>query len=193
MGRGRRACGTSESPRAGWDTRSTSTTGSSSRRTWRSGSSRRAPTSSPARSRSPTTWRSSAGRDPVTKDARANGARAVVSSGAPLNGIASRFAPSVLALIIATASSLSLLHPGGVDVARGQAKLPRIGVLSWYRANAPQEAGVLQALREQGYVDGQTARIDYKRAEGNSDHAAALATELAEANVDVIVVIATPA
>jgi putative ABC transport system substrate-binding protein len=98
-----------------------------------------------------------------------------------------------MAATFAQVAWLGLLHPGVEDIAHGQAKIPRIGVLSWYRPHSPQEEGVRRALQDLGYVDGTTARIDFKRASGSSDVAASLASELARSKVDLIVVIATPA
>jgi putative ABC transport system substrate-binding protein len=116
-----------------------------------------------------------------------------LGSGASARGRVVRRPPSVAAIALALTVWLGLLPPDPGANAQGQAKTPRIGVLSWYRANSPQEEAVRQALHDQGYVDGTTARIDYKRASGSTDSAASLAAELARANVDLIVVIATPA
>jgi putative ABC transport system substrate-binding protein len=96
-------------------------------------------------------------------------------------------------LAFLVAAWLDVPQPGGQAVVLAQAKVPHIGVLSWYRANSPDEEAFRQALRERGYVDGTTARIDFRFAEGRSDRATALATELARARMDVIVVFATPA
>ena len=110
-----------------------------------------------------------------------------------MNRISSRLGQGVIASALALASWLGPLPSGGEGIALGQAKIPRIGVLSWYRANSPDEKAFRQALSERGYIDGTTARIDFRFAEGRSERATALATELARANVDVIVVFATPA
>lgn len=101
--------------------------------------------------------------------------------------------PGLAAVPLVLAVWLGVLPLGGEGIARAQAKTPRIGVLSWFRASSPPEEGVRQALRDQGYVDGATARIDYRRANGNRDHATSFAAELVRAKVDLIVVIATPA
>jgi putative ABC transport system substrate-binding protein len=117
----------------------------------------------------------------------------VRSSGAVPCWAASRRPRDFAAVALALTVWLGLLPSGGEETAHGQAKVPRIGILSWYGANSPPEESIRQALHDQGYVDGTTARLDFRRASGSGDLATALAADLARAPVDVIVVIATPA
>ena len=69
-------------------------------------------------------------------------------------------------------------------------KVPRIGYLS-----APDSAtesarseGIRQALRESGYIDGQSIAVEYRYSDGKVDRAPALAAELVGLNVDLILV-----
>ena len=69
--------------------------------------------------------------------------------------------------------------------------VPRVGWLSPYSASDPQFQRGLdlfrQALRELGYVEGQSVVIEYRWAEGNSERLVEFATELVRMKVDVIV------
>src|SRR5262245_65719103 len=74
---------------------------------------------------------------------------------------------------------------------RAQTKqMRRIGVVmeaqAWIRA-------LLQGLKEHGWVDGSTARFDYRWASGNLEPMSSYATELMALNPDLIVAAATPA
>jgi putative ABC transport system substrate-binding protein len=68
-------------------------------------------------------------------------------------------------------------------------KVPLIGYLSARdQANdAPRLQGVLLALRELGYVDGQNIAIEYRYAQGRTERFAELANELVRLKVDLIV------
>lgn len=77
-------------------------------------------------------------------------------------------------------------------VARAQqlsTKIPRIGIID----NAPVFDHFRQALRDLGYIEGQTIAIEYRVAEGKPDQLAVAAAELARLPVDVIAVFGTPA
>ena len=77
-------------------------------------------------------------------------------------------------------------------------KVPRIGILTPGRAdNSDPSRRPLNAfeaaLRELGYVEGQNIAVEHKFADGVVDRLRALATELVEHRVDVIVANSTPA
>ena len=78
-------------------------------------------------------------------------------------------------------------------VARAQQsrKLPIVGFLGAASpaAWAPQVTSFAQRLRELGWIDGETVSIVYRWAEGHIDRYAALAAELVETKVDVIVTV----
>jgi putative tryptophan/tyrosine transport system substrate-binding protein len=65
-------------------------------------------------------------------------------------------------------------------------KVPRVGVLS-PGSRAPNIDAFLKGLRELGWVEGQNIAIEYRWAEGNEDRLPALAAQLVDASVDVIV------
>ena len=70
-------------------------------------------------------------------------------------------------------------------------RVPRVGVLSTATQSTPPMALRLdafrQALRELGFVEGETIAFEYRSAEGNPDRLAGLAAELVRLNVDCIV------
>ena len=98
---------------------------------------------------------------------------------------------AVLAVVLVIAS---LGAPVGLD-ARGREKLHRIGVLDRTprAANAANVDGFRQGLRDLGYVEDKTFVIDYRSADGHDDRFPALASELAQLKVDLILTRGTPA
>jgi len=94
-----------------------------------------------------------------------------------------------MAMAAGPSALLPALWPAG---ARAQAtpRSPRIGVLAngspQPRLPAPIEA-LIDALRELGYVDGRTAHLEFRWAEGHAERLSALAADLVRAQVDVIV------
>jgi hypothetical protein len=83
-----------------------------------------------------------------------------------------------------------LLAPRTAD-AQLPKKVPRIGVLHtnasapWF---PPLLAAFRQGLRDFGYVEGQNLVIEYRSAEGHAERLPALAAELVQLQVEVIVV-----
>jgi len=81
-------------------------------------------------------------------------------------------------------------------VARGQqAAMPVVGFLNSASPDGyvPMVAAFRQGLKEAGYVDGQTATIEYLWAENHYDRLPALAAELVQQKVTVIAATTTPA
>ena len=76
-------------------------------------------------------------------------------------------------------------------LAQQPAKVPRIGVLG-NENTAPWE-GFRRGMRELGYVDGRNVAIEWRWSEGKTDRLPALAAELVQAKVDVLVVSGTQA
>jgi putative ABC transport system substrate-binding protein len=87
----------------------------------------------------------------------------------------------LLALMAAAAPS-----PG---VWAQQKAMPVIGFLgsNTSSAAAPYYAGLMAGLRDLGYIDGRTIRIESRYADGNNDRLTIQAAELVSLNVDVIV------
>ncbi len=71
--------------------------------------------------------------------------------------------------------------------------LPVVGVLSPEGPKTGNVNGLVQGLRELGYVDGQNIRFEYRWAEGKFDRLPDLADDLVRSNVDVIVAFVTQA
>jgi putative ABC transport system substrate-binding protein len=76
-------------------------------------------------------------------------------------------------------------------IAQPSARLPRIGILANYEG--PPWDGFRSGLRELGYVEGRTLLIEWRWADGRADRYPALASELVQAKVDLIVTSGTPA
>src|SRR5262249_55752531 len=75
-----------------------------------------------------------------------------------------------------------------------QMKRPTIGLLGGATASAQAQwtAAFVQRLRELGWVEGQTVKIEYRWAEGRFERSPAIIAELVRLEVDVIVTHATP-
>jgi putative tryptophan/tyrosine transport system substrate-binding protein len=68
-------------------------------------------------------------------------------------------------------------------------KIPRIGIID----DAPMWQAFRQALRQLGYIEGQTIAYEYRYGEGAPDRLATVAAELVRRPVDVIATFGTPA
>jgi len=91
---------------------------------------------------------------------------------------------------IGSVAGSALTAPFAV-IAQPSAKTPRIGILANY--DGPPWDGFRGGMRELGFVEGRTLLIDWRWAEGRVDRYAALASELVQAKVDLIVTSGTPA
>jgi putative tryptophan/tyrosine transport system substrate-binding protein len=83
-----------------------------------------------------------------------------------------------------------LIAPFGAD-AQQPGKIPRIGYLAQFSGAAGPPSGSLTAflegLKELGYVEGKNIAIEYRFTEGKNDRLPALAAELGQMKVDLIV------
>ena len=79
---------------------------------------------------------------------------------------------------------------GAVVEAQQPKKMPRIGYLSNVdpATESIRSEAIQLALRERGYIEGQTIAIEYRYAEGKIDRFPELAAELVRLKVDIIVV-----
>jgi putative ABC transport system substrate-binding protein len=76
--------------------------------------------------------------------------------------------------------------------AQQTAKLPRLGFLTaGTPAGIPGLPGLLEGLRQLGWIEGKTIVIEYRYAENRNDRLPELAAELVRLNVDVIVAAGT--
>ncbi len=103
-------------------------------------------------------------------------------------GASVRFADGLRGILCLLAALTLLAAPLAAE-AQAPPKIPRIGYLGAYTpsAGAPLLEAFRQGLRELGYVEGQNISIHYRWAEGRPDRFQALATELIDLRVDVIV------
>src|SRR5574341_40929 len=85
---------------------------------------------------------------------------------------------------------VTLAMSGVVASAQQPKKIPRIGYLSPVDpvTDSARAEGILLALRERGYIEGQNIAIEYRYAEGKVDRYPELATELVRLKVDLTVV-----
>jgi putative ABC transport system substrate-binding protein len=79
-----------------------------------------------------------------------------------------------------------LMTPLAAQVQR-PGKIPRIGVLTALSATDPLIEAFRQGLHDLGYVEGHNMRSEYRFAEGQYERLPALAAELAQLPVDVLV------
>ena len=90
---------------------------------------------------------------------------------------------------------LAIFILGTVQLSAAQqaAKIPRIGYLAGATrsGNTSRREAFLQGLRELGYEEGKNIVIEYRYAEGRFDRLPALAAELAQSKVDIMVTVGT--
>ena len=84
-----------------------------------------------------------------------------------------------------------LLASPFITFAQRPTKIPRIGVLG--NEDSPPWEGFRRGLRELGYVDGRNVTIEWRWSEGRTDRLPALAVELVQLKVDIIVASGTQA
>jgi ABC-type uncharacterized transport system substrate-binding protein len=95
-----------------------------------------------------------------------------------------RLAAVVLVLFAAALVTEAQQHPG---------KVPRVGVLTFTEMTPALQEAFRDGLRDHGYVEGQNILVEWRAAEGQPNRARALALELVELKVDIIVANLTPA
>src|SRR2546423_13174264 len=90
--------------------------------------------------------------------------------------------------------TLSLLTAPLVATAQPRGKIPRVGVLepTSQQRPAPCIFAFQQGLRDLGYVEGQTIRLDYRYAEEHPERLPTLLAELVQLAPDVIWLHSTP-
>jgi len=95
--------------------------------------------------------------------------------------------------VVSVAGAIVLGGTSLVTRAQRDAKIRRVGYLSLRAGPGPSDEEFLAALRELGYVEGRNLAIEYRWAADNEERLPALAAELVQADVEVIVTSATPA
>ena len=81
------------------------------------------------------------------------------------------------------------------STALAEDKLPTVGILQFLQHPALDAArdGFLKAFAEEGFVDGETVKIDYQNGQASQDICASIADAFIAAPVDLAIAIATPA
>jgi putative ABC transport system substrate-binding protein len=100
------------------------------------------------------------------------------------------------ALVLLMILVLGMLAAPLTTQAQPAVKVPRIGVLahnSLASASVPYLEPFRQGLRDLGYVEGQNIAVEYRFAEWHDERLPALAAELVQLPVDVLVTLAAPA
>jgi putative ABC transport system substrate-binding protein len=93
-------------------------------------------------------------------------------------------------LVVGLAAFLAVLGSSLDSAAQGPARVPRVGVL---HPGSPTETPTVQrepferGLRDLGWIPGSSVAIEYRYADGRVERLSALAAELVELKVDVIV------
>ena len=97
--------------------------------------------------------------------------------------------------VVMACGAMVLIAPLTVLAQGTTSKVPRIGYLE---ASMPQDGtrpfleDFRQGLRELGYVEGKTVRLEIRWGDGKLERLPALADELVRLNVDVIVAVNSP-
>lgn len=101
-----------------------------------------------------------------------------------------RIDTAIVRIVIASACLVGFVTTPMLAAAQVRVGVPRVGMLSFGTApsgtNPDPAKGVLQGLREHGYVEGQNIVIERRYADGRPDLLAAQATELVQMKVDLI-------
>jgi len=92
-----------------------------------------------------------------------------------------------------TCIALGILAEPLTAIAQRESKVHRIGYLSLRSTPSAADKAFFLALRELGYVEGRNLIIEYRWAGENEERLPAMASDLVQLNVDLIVTSATPA
>jgi putative ABC transport system substrate-binding protein len=96
-------------------------------------------------------------------------------------------------IVLAVLFTVGVALAPSPTVAQQGGKIPRIGVLSMYSPEDRTYIWVLRdGLRARGFVEGQNITIEWRWARGNQDRLPALAAELVQLRVDVLVTESNP-
>jgi ABC-type uncharacterized transport system substrate-binding protein len=91
-------------------------------------------------------------------------------------------------LALVTIVGIAVLRPDAV-VGQPALRLPSVGIIFAGSSTDPLQAIRKQALRDAGYVEGQTVEVKWRFPEGRNERLPALASELASREVDAIVAV----
>jgi putative tryptophan/tyrosine transport system substrate-binding protein len=89
-------------------------------------------------------------------------------------------------LALATTVGIAVLRPDAL-VGQPSPRLPSVGIIFAGSSTDPLQAIRRQALRDAGYVEGQTIEVQWRFAEGRNERLPSLASELVSREVAAIV------
>lgn len=95
---------------------------------------------------------------------------------------------SLRCLALVTIVGIAVLRPDAV-VGQPAPRLPSVGIIFAGSSTDPLQAIRKQALRDAGYVEGQTIEVKWRFSEGRNERLPALASELVSREVDAIVAV----
>jgi ABC-type uncharacterized transport system substrate-binding protein len=96
----------------------------------------------------------------------------------------------LLCLVLVVGLALAVLSPPLAARAQQAGKIYRVG---WLSPTTGPPAGIRDALRDLGWIDGKTIVFEVRQAEGHRERLPDLAADLARSNVDVILAVAPAA
>lgn len=102
--------------------------------------------------------------------------------------------PAKLSLMLLVAAALLLTAGCTSKTGADSSKVYNIGIIQYMEHSALDAAreGFIQALADNGYVDGKNIKIDLQNAQGNQSNLSTISDRFVSNNVDLVLAIATP-
>ncbi|MEL7568977.1 MAG: ABC transporter substrate-binding protein [Eubacteriaceae bacterium] len=102
--------------------------------------------------------------------------------------------PAKLSLMLLAAAALLLTSGCTGKTGADSSKVYNIGIIQYMEHSALDAAreGFIQALADNGYVDGKNIKIDLQNAQGNQSNLSTISDRFVSNNVDLVLAIATP-
>ncbi len=102
--------------------------------------------------------------------------------------------PAKLSLMLLAAAALLLTAGCTGKTGADSSKVYNIGIIQYMEHSALDAAreGFIQALADNGYVDGKNIKIDLQNAQGNQSNLSTISDRFVSNNVDLVLAIATP-
>ncbi len=100
----------------------------------------------------------------------------------------------LIALMLALMMGVTVMSACAKQDANGSNDTVKIGIISMIENTAftDMKDGIIEGLKDAGYVDGETAKIDYQCAGGDTGTLASIASSMNDGSYDAIFCVATP-